>query len=93
MLLISDHGDFAGQYGLGEKWDTAFADCLTHVPCVLAGPGVGAGATYGGLSDHTDLAPTLLGLLGLPVGWDVHGHDLGPGLRGEADTGGGGGAP
>ena len=85
VLLWSDHGDFAGQYGLGEKWDTTFADCLTHVPCVLAGGGLPAGRTVESLTDHTDLAPTLLGLLDLEPDWPVHGHDLAPLLRGEVD--------
>ncbi len=84
VLLWSDHGDFAGQYGLPEKWDTTFADCLLHVPCVLAGGGLPAGRTVRALTDHTDLAPTLLGLLGLQPHWHIHGHDLGPLLRGQA---------
>ena len=85
ILLLSDHGDFAGQYGLGEKWDTTFADCLTHVPCVLAGGGLPQGKTISALTDHTDLAPTLLGLLGLQPDWLVHGHDLRPLLEGRVE--------
>ncbi len=85
ILLLSDHGDFAGQYGLGEKWDTTFADCLTHVPCILAGGGLPQGKTISALSDHTDLAPTLLGLLGLQPDWLIHGHDLRPLLEGQVE--------
>lgn len=85
ILLVSDHGDFAGQYGLVEKWDTTFADCLTHVLCSISGPGVPAGRTVTSLTDHTDLAATLLGLLGLEADWNIHGHDLRPLLRGKVE--------
>jgi len=86
ILLWSDHGDFAGQYGLPEKWDTTFADCLTHVPCVFAGGGLPQGRTVTALTDHTDLAATMLGLVGLEPGWHVHGHDLRPLLSGAIDA-------
>lgn len=85
VLFTSDHGDFAGQYGLPEKWDTTFADCLTHVPCVWSAPGLPHGQTRDGLTDHTDLAATLLGLLGLDADWTTHGHDLRPLLTGQTD--------
>ena len=81
-MLWSDHGDFAGQYGLVEKWDTTFADCLTHVPCVLAGGGLPEGRTVTAPSDHTDLAPTFLALLGMEPTWGVQGHDLTPVITG-----------
>ena len=84
ILLTSDHGDFAGQYGLPEKWDTTFADCLTHVPCVLVGGRLPEGQTIKALSDHTDLASTLMRLMDLqPPDWLTHGHDLTPLLMGE----------
>lgn len=86
MVFLSDHGDFAGQYGLPEKWDTTFADCLTHVPCVFAGGGLPEGRRVSSLTDHTDLAPTLLGLLGYAADWPHHGHDLRPLLRGEVEA-------
>ncbi|MGD2175105.1 MAG: sulfatase-like hydrolase/transferase, partial [Candidatus Brocadiaceae bacterium] len=38
VLFWVDHGDFAGQYGLPEKWDTCMADCLLHVPFMLWHP-------------------------------------------------------
>jgi len=84
IVLWSDHGDFAGQYGLGEKWDTTFADCLTHVPCVLAGGGIPAGRRITALSDHTDLAPTFLSLFGMEPTWGIHGHDLTPLITGAS---------
>ncbi len=95
VLFWSDHGDYAGQHTLAEKWDTDFRDCMTHVPCVLAGPGLPPGTTMPGMSDHSDLTPTLLDLLGLPALPGTHGLVLrkalqgGPAVRDAAFTDGG----
>jgi choline-sulfatase len=82
VMFWSDHGDYAGQHTLAEKWDTDFRDALTHVPCVIAGPGLPEGSAMAGLSDHSDLAPTLLDLMGLRALPGVHGHVLSAALRG-----------
>jgi choline-sulfatase len=84
VVFLSDHGDFAGQYGIWEKWDTTFSDCLTRVPAILAAPGLPAGTTFRELSDHTDIAPTLCDLLDLPPLPGMQGHNLLPILRGNA---------
>lgn len=83
VLFTSDHGDFAGQYGLVEKWDTAMHDCILHVPLALRAPGLPAGARVTGLTEHVDVLPTLAELLGLPPNWGVHGESLLPMVRGE----------
>ncbi|MFP4224957.1 MAG: sulfatase-like hydrolase/transferase [Phycisphaeraceae bacterium] len=83
ILFWADHGDYAGQYGLGEKWDTSFADCLTRVPMVIHAPGWEGGKRVGELSDHADLCPTLCHLLGIDPLPGMHGHDLTPTLAGE----------
>jgi len=38
VFLFSDHGDFAGDYGLVEKTQNTFEDCLTGVPFVVKPP-------------------------------------------------------
>jgi arylsulfatase A-like enzyme len=53
-----------------------FYDLTTRVPCIIAGPGVEAGARETGLSESVDLAPTLLRFAGLPVPVDMVGQDL-----------------
>lgn len=83
VVFLSDHGDFAGQYSLPEKWDTTFADCLLHVPCILRAPGLPAGRTVASVTDHTDLAPTLCQLLDLPPLPGMHGHGLLPAIEGN----------
>ena len=84
ILFASDHGDYAGQHGLVEKWDSDLRDCLLHVPMVLAGPGVPGGKRISGLSEHIDLPATMLDFLGksFPEGWVQHGSSLRPMLSG-----------
>ena len=35
LFFFSDHGDFTGDYGLVEKTQNTFEDCLTNVPQTL----------------------------------------------------------
>ncbi|MGE5557647.1 MAG: sulfatase-like hydrolase/transferase [Bacillota bacterium] len=83
VIFTSDHGDFAGQYGLVEKWDTCLADCIMHVPFILYSPGLPGGKRVDDLTEHTDLVPTVLALLGAKPEWGVHGESLLPVISGE----------
>ena len=38
IFFFSDHGDFTGDYGLVEKTQNTFEDCLTRVPLVVKPP-------------------------------------------------------
>ena len=38
IFFLSDHGDFTGDYGLPEKAQNAFEDCLTRVPLLIKPP-------------------------------------------------------
>lgn len=38
IFVLSDHGDFAGDYGLPEKAQNCFEDCLTRVPFIVKPP-------------------------------------------------------
>ncbi len=38
IVLISDHGDYAGDYGLVEKSSNTFEDSITKVPCIIKPP-------------------------------------------------------
>lgn len=82
VLFWADHGDYAGQFCLPEKYDTSFHDCLLRTPCVLCDPSLEPGR-YDGLTDHADIAPTLIGLLGCEPLPGMRGHDMLPMLRGE----------
>lgn len=38
IFFFSDHGDFAGDYGLTEKTQNTFEDCLTRIPFLIKPP-------------------------------------------------------
>ena len=38
IFFLSDHGDFCGDYGLVEKAQNSFEDCLTRVPFLVKPP-------------------------------------------------------
>jgi arylsulfatase A-like enzyme len=83
VVLWSDHGDFAGEHQLVEKWDTSFYDCITRVPLVLWAPGRVKPLRSDALVESIDLLPTLLELCGVPLPRGLQGRSLGPVLRGE----------
>lgn len=86
IVLFSDHGDYAGDYGMVEKYMVGFEDCLMNVPLVLRGPGVGTNDDRAALCEMTDLYPTLMELAGLEPQHYQHGRSLCPLMRGETDT-------
>ena len=83
VMFWVDHGDFAGQYGLVEKWDTVMQDCIMRVPLIMHAPGLPRGVRVESLTEHVDLCPTLLELLGIEGEWGIHGASLLPVVRGE----------
>ncbi len=69
LLFFSDHGDFAGDYGLVEKTQNTFEDCLTRVPLIIkppAGQAVIPGVRAQ-LCELVDLPATVCDLVG--IGW------------------------
>jgi arylsulfatase A-like enzyme len=83
VLFWVDHGDFAGMYGLPEKWDTSMADCILHVPQILWAPNLPDVSEVTSLTEHVDMAPTIFELLGIEPDWGMHGESLLPIIRGE----------
>ena len=60
VLFFSDHGDWAGDYGMVEKWWSGFDDPLTRVPLVIRAPGNSAGHVVGGQVELFDIMATIL---------------------------------
>ena len=83
VAVLSDHGDYAGDFGMVEKYVAGFEDCLLHVPLILRGPGVTPSDACGGLCEMTDLYPTLMEITGLEPQHGHFGKSLAPVLRGE----------
>ena len=92
IVFTSDHGEFLGDRGLGEK--ELFYDEILRVPLLVRDPDPRADATRGSadprLVEAIDVLPTILGALGLPAApHRIEGRSLLPLLRGEAGAGAG----
>ena len=84
IIFSSDHGDFLGDRGLGEK--ELFYDEIQKVPLIVVDPDPLAEAARGTVSDSlveaVDVATTLVAALGLPVPEEwLEGRSLLPLLR------------
>ncbi len=82
LIVISDHGELAGAHGLFGK-EHPYDEGM-RVPWWVRWPGRVAPAVVDTPVAAVDLAPTLLGLLGLPALPRTHGTDLSGLLLGSA---------
>ena len=80
LIFNSDNGLHTGEYRLMPGKLTAF-DTDIHVPLVVVGPGVPAGASTDAMTENVDLAKTFADLGGTSLPGD--GHSLVPLLRGR----------
>lgn len=74
VVFWSDHGDFAGDYGLPEKWDTTFPDNLVRVPLLIHAPGRVEPKRIDAMVESIDILPSLLDLAGIESPTGVQGH-------------------
>ena len=88
LFFFSDHGDFTGDYGLVEKSQNTFEDCLARVPFVIKPPaGVPVRPRVSeALVELVDFPATVYDLAGLEPGYDQFGRSLRPLLAGDTDT-------
>jgi arylsulfatase A-like enzyme len=78
VVFFSDHGEEFWEHGGVEHGRTVY-DEVVRVPLVMRLPGrIEAGGTAHSLVRLTDVAPTVLGLLGWPVPADLDGVDVLP---------------
>ncbi len=85
LIFTSDHGESLGDHGLRRK-GCRFYEGLVRVPLIVSWPGrFQQGLRSDALVELTDLVPTLLEVLGLPVSERIQGRSLRPILEGRAD--------
>lgn len=65
LIASSDHGDYAGDYGLVEKWPSGAEDVLTRVPLIIRSPGCRAGHRVKEIVEMFDIMPTILETAGI----------------------------
>ena len=86
VFCLSDHGNYAGDYGCPEKWHTAVHDAISRVPLGVRLPGgEGKAGVSEALAQHIDVFATVLHLAGVKPDWPHFGQSLLPVVRGEAD--------
>ena len=64
IFFFSDHGDWAGDYGLVEKWPSGLDDTLTRVPLIVRSPGKVENHVVKEPIELFDIVPTTLELAG-----------------------------
>ena len=87
IFFFSDHGEFAGNYGLVEKTQNTFQDCLTQVPFIIKPPrGVEIEpGVRDALVELVDLRATVDELTGIEPGYTHFGRTLLPLIAGKLD--------
>ncbi len=75
ILITADHGEGLGDGG-EQTHGFLLHDGTIRVPMILKGPGVPAGERISDAVGHTDIAPTLLNLVGLPLHEGLQGKDM-----------------
>lgn len=81
VIYSSDNGWYMGDLGLYDK--RFMYEPGLHIPLIVRGPGIKAGAVTDLFALNADFAPTFLELAGLKVPADMHGRSLVPVLKGQ----------
>lgn len=84
FILLSDHGDYCGEYGLIRK-GAGVPESLVRIPMIWAGYGIKP--QHRPQQAHVsivDIFPTLCSVIGAEIPVGVQGRSLWPLLRGEA---------
>jgi choline-sulfatase len=82
LVAGSDHGDYAGDYGLVEKWPSGLETCLTQVPLIARMPGGAAGHVVHEMVELYDIMATFLELGRVQAKHTFFARSLVPQLKG-----------
>jgi arylsulfatase A-like enzyme len=85
IVFTSDHGDFAGRYGLIGK-TKAFYEALIRIPLIMAIPGQPHGQRTSANCSNIDVLPTLAEGLGMQSSAQVQGESFLPVIAGRKKT-------
>ncbi len=87
LFLFADHGDFTGDYGLVEKTQNTFEDCLSRVPFVVKPPkGVAVKPRVSeAIVELVDFSETVYELAGVDPAYTRFGKSLLGVLAGQTD--------
>ncbi|NHJ85585.1 MAG: sulfatase-like hydrolase/transferase [Asgard group archaeon] len=84
FFFSSDHGDYAGDYKLTEKWATGMHDSLIHVPLIVKIPGLTPPVNIiNGLTQTIDIFPTILEIAKIDTNYTHFGKSLIPIIKNE----------
>ncbi len=87
IIFNSDHGEMLGDHGLTRK-GCRFYEGLVKVPLLWSWPALlMKGIVSDALVELTDIAPTLLEIVGLDIPRQMHGRSLLPILTGQSPPG------
>ncbi len=75
IVLVGDHGEAFGEHGRFQHDSVIYEEGL-HIPMLLVGPGVPAGARIAGNRHAIDIVPTVLEWVGTPVVSGLPGKSL-----------------
>ena len=75
VVMTVDHGEGLGEHGENTHGMLAY-DGTLHVPMIMEGVGVPAGAVTDSYVRHVDITPTVLAAVGLEIPEDLDGGDL-----------------
>ena len=81
-IVTSDHGDWAGEFGLVEKWSSALDDMIVRLPLVVRMPDGKAGHIIDTPVELFDVMATMLELAGLKAAHTHFARSLVPQLSG-----------
>jgi len=88
VLIFSDHGDYTGDYGLVEKSQNCFPDCLVNVPFLIKPPkniDIDPGISDA-LVELVDVTATCADLAGIEINRPHFSRSLLPAMQGRACT-------
>ena len=88
VFFFSDHGDFTGDYGLVEKTQNTFEDCLTRIPLIIKPPSAinVEPRVCDALVELVDFSETVFALASITPNYSRFGKSLIPLLQGKTES-------